>query len=215
MPTAPTVLLVDDDDRLLASLRRTLHHEPYELLFAETADAALWLLESRTIDVLVTDERMPGLCGADFLARVRREHPAVVSIMLTGHADLATAMRAINAGEVYRFFTKPCDAAALALAIRQALQLKSLIRQARRLLATVQREFAEVEADGERPPAAFAAASLDAPAYDGDDAFAQPRVFEVDDSPTDLDVLLREIERGLEEAERRRIGRRAGRPTLG
>jgi DNA-binding NtrC family response regulator len=181
-----TVLLVDDDPRLLGALRRALRHEPYELLVAETADAALWVLASAPVDVLVTDERMPGMSGVEFLARVRADHPHVVSMMLTGHASVETAIRAINAGEVYRLFTKPCDASELAVAIRQALQLRTLIRQSRRLLETVRRQSPS--------------GGLDA------DEGGGPLVYEVDASPTDLDALLREIQDELDAAESREAG---------
>jgi DNA-binding NtrC family response regulator len=194
-----SVLLVDDDARLLAALRRTLHYEPYELLLAESADAALRLLSTTPVDVLVTDQRMPGMSGAEFLARVRAEHPHVVSIMLTGHADLATAISAINAGEVYRFFTKPCDAPALAAAIRQALQLKALIRQSRRLLETVRRQsHARPHAQPDVPPQLLV---------------AEPVVYEIDASPTDLDALLREIQAELDAADRADHNRRPRCPT--
>src|SRR5688500_1458244 len=100
MHSEQTVLLVDDDPQLLAALRRTLRFEPYKLLMAESAGAALWLLATTPVDVLVTDQRMPGMSGAEFLTKVRAEYPHVVSIMLTGNADLATAISAINSGEV-------------------------------------------------------------------------------------------------------------------
>jgi DNA-binding NtrC family response regulator len=193
MPHLRTVLLVDDDPHALAALQRALHAEPYTLLVARTAVAALWLLAAQPVDVLVTDQRMPGMTGAEFLTRVRAEYPHVVSIMLTGHADLPTAIRAINAGEVYRFFTKPCEAASLAVAIRQALQMQALVRQTRRLLDTTRRQAAELATIG-------VDSSADADGI---------RVFEVDPTPTDLDALLREIELELETAERRRAGRRA------
>jgi DNA-binding NtrC family response regulator len=204
MQPAPeqTVLLVDDDTHLLAALRRALRFEPYQVLVAETAGAALWVLETTPVDVLVTDQRMPGMSGAEFLTKVRAEYPHVISIMLTGHADLATAISAINSGEVYRFFTKPCEAGSLAVAIRQALQLKALIRQTRRLLDTVRRQAAALA-----PASAGADAEADA------DAAAQPLVFEADPSPVDLDALLREIEGELDAAERREATGHAGRPT--
>jgi DNA-binding NtrC family response regulator len=186
------VLLVDDDRNLLAALRRALSREPYEVVVAESADAALRILMSTPVDVLVTDQRMPGMSGAQFVARVRARHSNVVSIMLTGHADLATAMTAINAGEVYRFFTKPCDAAALAVAIRQALQLNRLIAQARRLLDTVRRQ------SGARLPE-YVPEPEEAPA---------PVVYEIDAAPTDLDALLREIQAELDSADRRQAARR-------
>lgn len=202
-----TVLLVDDDPRLLAALRRRLYHEPYELLVAETAEAAFLLLRTVPVDVLVTDQQMPGMSGAEFVTRVRAEHPHVVSIMLTGHADLATAMTAINAGEVYRFFTKPCDAAALASAIRQALQLKTLIRQARRLLETVRRQAY---------PHAHGCMSGDEHGDEhGDDQPSDVPVWEADPSPVDLDALLREIQAELDAADRRSGTRSTSpRPTI-
>jgi len=139
-----TVLLVDDDAHLLMSLRRALRAEPYALLLASSPTEALGILASRPIDVLITDHRMPGMSGVEFLSRVRAQFPHVVSMMLTGHADVSTAIRAINSGEVYRLFTKPCEAGTLALAIRQALQHKALVFQARRLLDSVRGRPAEL-----------------------------------------------------------------------
>jgi two-component system, probable response regulator PhcQ len=199
MHVKQTVLLVDDDPHLLSALRRALRFEPYEVLLAETAGAALWLLASSRVDVLVTDQRMPGMSGAEFLAKVRAEYPHVISIMLTGHADLATAISAINAGEVYRFFTKPCDAGSLAAAIRQALQLKTLIRQTRQLLDTVRRQAVELGAGGTIGDDA-----------DGEGA-ASAIVYEAD-ATVDLDALIREIEAELEAAEARPT---AGQPPRG
>jgi DNA-binding NtrC family response regulator len=186
-----TVLLVDDDARLLAALRRALQGEPYELLVAETPGAALWLLATRHVDVLVSDQHMPCMSGTEFLTRVRAEYPHVISIMLTGHADLHTAMSAINSGEVYRFFTKPCEAGSLAVAIRQALQLRTLIRQTRRLLDTVRRQAVELGSAHGAAGDAFA------------DEGIQTVVYEAGEE-VDLETLLREIERELDGAEARR-----------
>jgi DNA-binding NtrC family response regulator len=138
-----TVLLVEDDAHLLASLRRMLRAEPYTLLVASAPSEALGVLASHPVDVLITDQRMPGMSGVEFLSRVRARYPHVVSMMVTGHADVATAIRAINSGEVYRLFTKPCEAGTLAIAIRQALQHKALVFQARRLLDSVRGRPAE------------------------------------------------------------------------
>jgi two-component system probable response regulator PhcQ len=191
-----TVLLVDDDAQLLASLRRALRAEPYTLVVAESPAEALRLLASLPVDVVLTDQRMPGMSGAEFLARVRAQYPHVISIMLTGHADLATAIRAINAGEVYRLFTKPCDVGTLAVAIRQALQHRELVHQTRRLLDTLRRDAP--------PPTDVASGSV----ASGDDpwrAATDPVVYEVHeaDASVDLDELLREIEAELEDADRR------------
>jgi DNA-binding NtrC family response regulator len=182
-----TVLVVDDDANLLAGFRRAHYRQPFRVLTAESASAAFALLAEQPVDVLVSDHEMPGMLGIDFVVEVRHRYPDVVSIILTGHADLRVAMDAINAGEVFRFFTKPCDPEDLALSIHYALQQKELIQHARRLLLTVRRQGAALARDGER-----AAAAAEVPA-----------MIVLDDAPVDLGALLREVQAELDAAEER------------
>jgi two-component system, probable response regulator PhcQ len=172
------VLFVDDDANLLAGLRRTFRHQPFSLVEASSPSAAFALLSSMDIDVVVSDERMPGMSGTDFLAMVRTQFPTAVSIMLTGHADLGVAMEAINRGEVYRFLVKPCDPVLLAQSITSALRYHDLVRGVRRLLTRVRRQAVALEA-------------LEAKAK-------APAVIEVPDAPVDLDALLAEVMDELE-----------------
>jgi DNA-binding NtrC family response regulator len=120
----PKILLVDDDPRITAALQRVLCHEFYELLTAHSADEALAILSRTSIDVIVSDERMPGMSGSEFLALVRHNYPDTVRIILTGHASLEVAMRAINKGEVSRFLMKPCNRHDLTDAIEYGLEQK-------------------------------------------------------------------------------------------
>jgi DNA-binding NtrC family response regulator len=106
---------------------------------------ALELLASEPVDVVVSDERMPGMSGSEFLGLVRRKYPQTVRIILTGHASLEAAIRSINEGEIYRFFTKPCNIFDLAITIRHALQHLELVRENGRLLRTVKRQSAFIE----------------------------------------------------------------------
>lgn len=129
-----TVLLVDDDANVLHGLARVLRHQPYQLYTARSGDEAMAILKARDVDVIVSDEQMPGITGSDLLAWVADNYPDVVRIMLTGHATTETAIRAINEGDVYHFFTKPCDEVQLALTIRKALEHKYLLQENRRLL---------------------------------------------------------------------------------
>lgn len=124
----PTVLLVDDDPLVLDGLTRVLHREPYRLLRAGSADEAARILEQEPVDLIVCDEQMPGMRGTEFLARVARDYPDVVRIVLTGQPSLPTALRAINEGRVSHFFTKPCNEIDLALAIREALETRRSFR---------------------------------------------------------------------------------------
>ena len=121
---ARTVLLVDDDVDVLHCLTRMLQKQPYQLYTARSADEAMRLLKCRQVDVIVADERMPGMPGSELLAWVARHYPAVICMMLTGQASVNAVMRAVNEGSVYHVFTKPCNEVDLAIMIRKALERK-------------------------------------------------------------------------------------------
>ena len=112
--TAPqathSMLLVDDEEGVRAALRRCLRAERYEIVEASSGSAGLALLRTRPVDVIIADQLMPQMSGIDFLCSARIVRPDTVRIVLTGHADLEVAMRAINEGLVYRFLVKPWDA---------------------------------------------------------------------------------------------------------
>lgn len=102
-----TVLFVDDESRVLASLKRGLLYESYNKLFAESGKEALELLKQNEVHVIVTDMRMPEMSGLELLKIVRREYPHIVRIVLSGYTQITTVLTAINQGEIFRFITKP------------------------------------------------------------------------------------------------------------
>lgn len=136
----PRVLFVDDDTDLLATTRLGLHGEPYDVLTAATAEEALRLLAREEVAIVVSDDRMPGMRGADLLAVIAERHPMVTRMLLTGFGDLETAMRAINEARVHRFLLKPCFLPELKQILRDALQLRSLAGASTRLLQIARRE---------------------------------------------------------------------------
>jgi two-component system probable response regulator PhcQ len=140
-----TILLVDDEPNVTDALKRSMRNEPYELLSASSAAAAQKILAGRHVDVVVSDEQMPGMAGSEFLSWVRGEFPHTIRMILSGQATLAAAVRAINEGEVYRFFLKPCNAVDLIHTINQAVSHKRLEEQSRRLLKEFQRQAAILE----------------------------------------------------------------------
>jgi len=140
-----TVLFVDDIPSVTDGLKRALHREPYRVLSANSAKKGLQIIEEQSVDVVVSDELMPGMSGSEFLAEVCRRHPDTVRIILTGHANLTAAVRAINEGQIYRFLTKPCNRADLVLTIRQAVQQKALLTASRKLLKMIRRQSAVLE----------------------------------------------------------------------
>ena len=139
------VLLVDDEPHVLAGLRRALRREPFDVFCATSADEAFVILQARQIDVVVSDQDMPGTPGTVFLAKVRQEYPDTVRFMLTGKATMDVVIQAINEGAISRFFTKPCNNIDLAIAIRQAIQQKELLVAAKQLLRAVRQQSAALE----------------------------------------------------------------------
>jgi two-component system, probable response regulator PhcQ len=140
-----TILFVDDEHHVTDALLRVMRLLPFELLSATSAAGALEILKTVHVDVVVSDEQMPGMSGSVFLAQVRRQYPHTIRIILSGQASLEAAVRAINEGEVYRFFLKPCNPTDLTFTIKQALAHKKLERQSRRLLREFQKQAALIE----------------------------------------------------------------------
>jgi len=125
----PSVLIVDDQPLVLGVVQEILTRGPYQVFSASSAEAALKLMEDEIIDVVISDERMPGMQGSEFLAIVRRRFPKTVRIILTGHASVDTAIRAINEGEIYRLLTKPVSSRDLYKAIDDGLENRAGGRQ--------------------------------------------------------------------------------------
>ena len=104
-----TVLFVDDEANILASLKRTLRREGYEILTAGSAAEAFSLLARYDIQLVVSDQRMPEMNGTEFLARVKNLYPQTVRMVLSGYSEISAVTDSINKGAVYRFMLKPWD----------------------------------------------------------------------------------------------------------
>ena len=114
------LLMVDDDTDVLQALLRQLGSDTYTVLTAQSAGAAFELLATHDVRVVISDQRMPGIDGVGFLSRVRELYPDTVRMLLTAHADLEVITEAVNKGWVYKFITKPWDAAELRRQLREA-----------------------------------------------------------------------------------------------
>ncbi|TAN42299.1 MAG: response regulator [Nitrospirae bacterium] len=139
------ILLVDDEPSVLSSLKRVFIDEPYTIFTAQSAKEGLKVLSEKKIKLVISDEQMPSMSGSEFLSIVRKDFPGAIRIMLTGHASIGAAMRAINEGEIYRFFTKPWDDINLLFAVKDALEKYDLEEENRRLLKTVKRQTIEIK----------------------------------------------------------------------
>jgi putative nucleotidyltransferase with HDIG domain len=124
------VLIVDDEPLLLGSIRRTLKRMGIDAETAESGPAALQLLEGGlTPDVLLTDQRMPGMTGAHLMQIVHDQFPGVVRVCMSGQADRPEILRAINDGHVYRFLQKPWDLDAFEETLFAAIGHADLMRE--------------------------------------------------------------------------------------
>lgn len=119
--SASTVLLVDDDDDMLALFMRALSQDGYYILTARNAIEAFDVLSRHEIDVVIADHHMPGMEGVEFLQRVKALHPDTVRIMCSAVADFQTVTDAVNKGEIFRFLPKDADPRRLRLDVREAL----------------------------------------------------------------------------------------------
>jgi DNA-binding NtrC family response regulator len=147
-----TVLLVDDDANLLEALERQLHGEPYLIITAQSGKEALDILKDTSVDVVISDQEMPGMKGTQFLWQVKKSFPDAILFMLTGKATLRAATLAVNEVGIARFFTKPCNAVDLALTIHQALRHRDLITLAKNLLKKIKQQDAILERLEQKSP---------------------------------------------------------------
>ena len=127
----PSVLFVDDERHVLEGLRRAFHEYPYRISTATSPQLALELVRREQFDVIVADELMPEMRGSELLTLVAREFPTCGRILLTGHATVQAAARAINEAGVIRFLLKPCKPEELRDAIETALRVTPFEKRAR------------------------------------------------------------------------------------
>lgn len=127
----PTVLIVDDDPGILGALKRVLHNEPYNLLTTTSPMEAFHLLSTHSVQMVISDQRMPEMTGTELLLQVKLLYPDVVRVILTGYTDEEAIMAAINDGQVYKFLFKPWNAEALKLELYHALKYHAALASSR------------------------------------------------------------------------------------
>ncbi|MCC6748008.1 MAG: response regulator [Deltaproteobacteria bacterium] len=119
------VMIVDDEREILEVLTALLE-ERWEVFAAESGAEALAMLDAvGGVDVVIADQRMPGMLGVELLSRIAESHPTIVRIVLTGFSDIEPMLDAINSGEVYRFLLKPFDPNEIRAVVADAMELKA------------------------------------------------------------------------------------------
>lgn len=145
-----TLLLVDDEDSVLSSLRRLLRAEGYQIVVARSGDEGLARLAEHDVDVILSDQRMPDMTGVEFLRRAKELYPDTVRMVLSGDTELQSITDAVNQGAVYKFLTKPCDDELLRAHLKEAFRRKEVSDDTLRLASQVREANTELGQANER-----------------------------------------------------------------
>ena len=138
------LLVVDDEENILRSLRRVLRHGEWEIRTALDAERGLQELANFTPEVVLSDFRLPGMNGAEFLAKVKERVPRAQRILLTGHADQRAIEEAINRSEIFRFIAKPWNDSQLLLTVQSAFEQFAVAAENERLSEITKRQNEEL-----------------------------------------------------------------------
>ncbi len=124
------ILVVDDETLLLSGIRRALRRMGYETFSAENGEAALKIVEEvGDLDMILTDQRMPGMSGTELLREIKERAPHVVRVCMSGHADRPEILESINRGNVFRFLMKPWDLEEFEQTIHASIEQSDLIAE--------------------------------------------------------------------------------------
>ncbi len=142
-----TLLLVDDEASILKALKRLFRREGYKILTAEGGQQALDLLQQadQSVSLIISDQRMPGMNGATFLAQSMALCPDAMRFLLTGYSDMDAVVDAVNKGKINKYLAKPWNDAEILMLVREALSQVELKLENVRLTTLTQRQNQELE----------------------------------------------------------------------
>lgn len=141
------ILVVDDEGSILKALERLLRHAGHQVEKAGSGAAGLSILEAAdaAFDLIISDQRMPEMQGAEFLEKAKALAPDAGRILLTGYSDFDALVDAVNKGEIHRYMSKPWNDEELLLTIRQTIEQVTLRREHREMAAVIQRQNEELQ----------------------------------------------------------------------
>lgn len=146
----PVIVIVDDEEMVLTSLRSFLSLETdYEVLTFNAPEAALGKLKDHAVDLVISDYLMPGMNGIAFLLELKKVHPFATRVLLTGYADKENAIKAINEVGLYQYIEKPWRNEDLKLIIQNGLERRFLMEQLEQKIQevqSVQRSLQDIQA---------------------------------------------------------------------
>jgi len=139
------ILCVDDERNVLRSLKRLFFDTEYKIVTAESGEEGLKKLEEREIQVIISDYRMPGMNGVSFLSKVKDLYPGTIRIVLSGYADVASIVDAINEGHIYKFIAKPWNDQDLISTVQRAIEHFKLQKENSLLIEKLQETNIELK----------------------------------------------------------------------
>jgi two-component system NtrC family sensor kinase len=138
-------LIVDDEKNVIKSLRRLLLNTDYNLLTAESGKEGMEALDNNDVQVVISDYRMPGVSGVEFLSRVKEKYPDTIRMILSGYADVSAIVEAINEGHVYKFISKPWNDQEILTTIIRSFEQYQLQMDNAELMIEIQNRNSELE----------------------------------------------------------------------
>lgn len=130
------LLIIDDEPDVIKSLTR-LFRRDYNVFSTTDAEEGFKIMDNKSIQVIISDQRMPGITGVEFFSRIRVKYPDAVKLILTGYSDIEAVKDAINKGQVFRYITKPWDPYELENVIKEAFDKSDLITKNRELMISL------------------------------------------------------------------------------
>lgn len=141
------ILLVDDEVSITNSLQRLFRKEKYRIFTASSGQDALDQMRQadKPISLIISDQRMPGMTGAEFLEKAKKIFPNGIRFLLTGYSDMDAVVDAVNKGRIHRYITKPWNGEDLILQVRHGLEQYELVVENRRLLSLTKKQNRQLE----------------------------------------------------------------------
>jgi response regulator RpfG family c-di-GMP phosphodiesterase len=148
-PDKPCLLVVDDEPEVCDSVYHLLHRD-YRVLRAHGAADAAELLSQHSVEIIMTDQRMPDITGVEMLQKLKSQYPEAIRILFTGYADIKSVVAAINQGHVYRYLSKPWQPEELEAVVADAAsEYRRMVQQAQKL-AKCRERVAQLERENQR-----------------------------------------------------------------
>ncbi len=147
------VLIVDDEPHILSSLKRILEGEGRDIFTASDAEAGWAILQEKgEMELIICDNKLPGMLGVDFLIKVKRLYPDTIRILITGYPDLNSAMDAINRAHIWRYILKPIEVEELKILVKQAFDYYAILKENRTLLKVLRQQAVWIKTLQEKHP---------------------------------------------------------------